>query len=129
MSSTALHLFIQPISNITSIPWPSNTMRLVLKSLPTREWSGHNQLLSGNISSRRVNQIWGNYVLNHQLMLLSAWLTNEVMTSPRIKQDGSRMPIQRKRTREDLLALRNVFHGGVVDAAGLRDSHLQRTTW
>jgi hypothetical protein len=39
------------------------------------------------------------------------------------------MPVQRKRTREDLLALRNVFHGGVVDAAGLRNIHLLRTTW
>jgi hypothetical protein len=39
------------------------------------------------------------------------------------------MPVQRKCTREDLLALWNVFHGGVVDVAGLRDSHLQRTTW
>jgi hypothetical protein len=39
------------------------------------------------------------------------------------------MPVQRKHTREDLLALRNVFHGGVVDAAGLRNSHLLRTTW
>jgi hypothetical protein len=62
-------------------------------------------------------------------MLLSACLTDEVMTSLRIKQDGSRMAIQRKRTCEDLLALRNVFHGGVVYAAGLRDSHLQRTMW
>jgi hypothetical protein len=68
-------------------------------------------------------------VLNHQLMLLSACLTDEAMTSPRIKQDGSRMPVQGKRTREDLLALRNAIHGLVVDVAGLRDSHLWRTTW
>jgi hypothetical protein len=86
-------------------------------------------LLSGNVSSQRANQIGGNYVLNHQLMLLSACLTDEVMTGPRIKQDGSRMPVQRKHTREDVLALRNVFHGGVVDAARLRDSHLLRTMW
>jgi hypothetical protein len=62
-------------------------------------------------------------------MLLTACLTDEVLTSPRIKQDGSRMPVQRKRTREDFLTLRNVFHGGVVDVAGLRDSHLLRTMW
>jgi hypothetical protein len=68
-------------------------------------------------------------VLNHQLMLLSACLTDEVMTSPRIKQDGSRMPVQRKRTCENFLVLRNVFHGGVVDAAGFHDSHLRRTAW
>jgi hypothetical protein len=85
-------------------------------------------LLSGNVSSWRANQIGGNYVFNHQLMLLSACITDEVMTTPRIKQDGSRMPVQRKRTCEDLLALRNVFHGGVVDAAGLRNSHLLGTT-
>jgi hypothetical protein len=86
-------------------------------------------LLCGSVSSQRANQIGGNYVLNHQLMLLSACLTDEAMTSPRIKQDGSRMPVQRKRTREDLLALRNVIHGLVVDAAGLHNSHLRRTTW
>jgi hypothetical protein len=86
-------------------------------------------LLSGNVSSRRANQIGGKYVLNHQLMLLSACLTDEVMTSPRIKQDGSGMHVQRKRTHEDVLTLRNVFHDGVVDAADLRDSHLLRTTW
>jgi hypothetical protein len=68
-------------------------------------------------------------VLNHQLMLLSACLVDEVMTSPRITQNSSRMPIQRKRTCEDLLALMNVFHGGVVDAAGLGNGHLLWTTW
>jgi hypothetical protein len=84
-------------------------------------------LLSGNVSSRRANQIGGNYVLNHQLMLLSACLTDEVMTSPQIKQDGSRMPIQRKHTCEDLLTLRNVLHGGVVDVVGLRGVSLRIT--
>jgi hypothetical protein len=68
-------------------------------------------------------------VLNHQLMLLSAYLADEVMTSPLIKQDSSGMPVQRKRTRESLLTFRNVFHGGVVDATSLRNSHLLRTTW
>jgi hypothetical protein len=62
-------------------------------------------------------------------MLLSACLADEVMTSPRIKQDSSRMPVQRKRTRKDLLALRNVFLGGVVDVVGLHNGHLLRTTW
>jgi hypothetical protein len=38
------------------------------------------------------------------------------------------VPVQRKRTREDLLTLRNIIHGGVVDAAGLRNNHLLRTT-
>jgi hypothetical protein len=62
-------------------------------------------------------------------MLLSICLADEIMTSPRIKQDDSRMPIQRKRTHEYLLALRNVLHSGVVDVAGLCNSHLLGTTW
>jgi hypothetical protein len=45
------------------------------------ESGGHNQLLSGNVSTWRANQVGGNYVLNHQLMLLSAWLANQIMTS------------------------------------------------
>jgi hypothetical protein len=61
-------------------------------------------------------------------MLLSACLDDEVMTNPRIKQDNSRMPVQRKCTREDLLALWNIFHGGVVDASSLDNSHFLRTT-
>jgi hypothetical protein len=68
-------------------------------------------------------------VLNHQLMLLSACHADEVMTSPLIKQDGSRMTVQRKHTCEDLLALRKVSHGSVVDTASLRNSHLLRATW
>jgi hypothetical protein len=39
------------------------------------------------------------------------------------------MPIQRKCTCEDLLALKKVFHGSVVDAVSLRNSHQLRTTW
>jgi hypothetical protein len=62
-------------------------------------------------------------------MLLSVCLVDEIMISPRIKQDDSRMPVQRKCTREYLLALENVFHSGVVDAAGLCNGHLRRTTW
>jgi hypothetical protein len=62
-------------------------------------------------------------------MLMSVCLVDEIMTSPRIKQDDSRMPIQRKCTREYLLALGNVFHSDVVDATGLCNGHLRRTTW
>jgi hypothetical protein len=68
-------------------------------------------------------------VLNHQLMLPSVCLADEIMTSARIKQDDSRMPIQRKYTREYLLTLGNVFHSGVVDAASLCNNHLLWTTW
>jgi hypothetical protein len=39
------------------------------------------------------------------------------------------MPTQRKCTYEDLLSIRNIFHGSVVDATGLRHDHLLRTTW
>jgi hypothetical protein len=62
-------------------------------------------------------------------MLLSVYLADEIMTSPRIKQDDSRMPVQRKCTHVDLLALRNILHGCIVDVASLRNSHLRRTTW
>jgi hypothetical protein len=51
------------------------------------------------------------------------------MTGSRIKQNDSRMSVQRKCTHEDLLALGNILNGSVVDAAGLRNSHLLRTTW
>jgi hypothetical protein len=68
-------------------------------------------------------------VLNHQLMLLSVCLADEIMTSPRINQDDSRMPVHRKRTHEYLLALGNVLHSGVVDTTGLCNRHLRRTTW
>jgi hypothetical protein len=39
------------------------------------------------------------------------------------------MPVQRKRTREDLLALGNILHSSVVDMAGLHHDHLLQTTW
>jgi hypothetical protein len=68
-------------------------------------------------------------MLNDQLMFLGACVTNEIMTSSRIKQDDGRMLIQRKRTHEDLLALGNILHGSVVDAADLHHGHLLRTTW
>jgi hypothetical protein len=68
-------------------------------------------------------------VLDGQLTFLNACLTNEVMSSTRIKQDNNRTSIQRKRTREDLLALRNILHSGVVDAAILYNGHLLRTVW
>jgi hypothetical protein len=35
----------------------------------------------------------------------------------------------KKRTHKDWLALKNVFHSGVVDVTGLGNSHLLRTTW
>jgi hypothetical protein len=67
--------------------------------------------------------------LDGQLTLLNACLTNEVMSSTGIEQDDHRISIQRKHTHEDLLALENIFHGDVVDAAGLCNGHLLGTTW
>jgi hypothetical protein len=68
-------------------------------------------------------------MLDGQLTLLNACLTNEVMSSTRIEQDDHRISIQRKHTREDLLTLGNILHGCIVNTAGLRNSHLLRTTW
>jgi hypothetical protein len=68
-------------------------------------------------------------MLNGQLMFLGACFTDEIMTSFQLKQDDDRMPMQRKRTHEDLLALGNILHGSVFDAVGLRHGHLLRTTW
>jgi hypothetical protein len=62
-------------------------------------------------------------------MFLGACFTDETMTSSRIKQDDDRMPDQRNHTHKDLLTLRNILHGSVVDAAGLRNIHLLQTTW
>jgi hypothetical protein len=39
------------------------------------------------------------------------------------------MSVQRKCTREDLLALGNILHSGVVDATNLCNGHLLWTTW
>jgi hypothetical protein len=69
------------------------------------------------------------HILNGRLMFLGACFADEIMTSSRIKQDDSRMSVQRKRTHEDLLTLGNVLHCGVVDVAGLRNGHLLWTTW
>jgi hypothetical protein len=68
-------------------------------------------------------------VLDGQLTFLNACLTNEVMSSTGIKQGGNRTSIQRKHTCEDLLALENVHHGGVVDVTGLHNGHLLWTAW
>jgi hypothetical protein len=62
-------------------------------------------------------------------MFLGACFTDEIMTSSQIKQDDNRMSIQKKYTREDLLTLRNILHGSVVDAVGLHHDYLLRTTW
>jgi hypothetical protein len=62
-------------------------------------------------------------------MFLGACFTDEVMNNSEIKQNDSRMSVLGKRTHEDLLTLRNILHGSVVDVAGLRNSHLLRTTW
>jgi hypothetical protein len=68
-------------------------------------------------------------VLNAQLISLSACLADEIMGSTGIKQNDSRVSIQKKCTHEDLLALGNVLHGSVVDTTGLCNGHLLQTIW
>jgi hypothetical protein len=62
-------------------------------------------------------------------MLLSTSSTEKVMSGIRIKQDDNGVSVQGEHISEDLLALRDIFQGGVVDAFDLRNSHLLRTTW
>jgi hypothetical protein len=64
-----------------------------------------------------------------QLTFLNACLTNEVMSSTGIEQDDHMISIKKKHTHEDLLALGNIFHGCIVDAASLCNNHLLWTTW
>jgi hypothetical protein len=66
--------------------------------------------------------------MDAQLTSLSACLGDEIMGSTRIKQNDSRISIYRKRTCEDLLTLRNIFHDGVVDMTSLGNGHLLWTT-
>jgi hypothetical protein len=68
-------------------------------------------------------------MLNIQFMLLSASSTDEVMSGTEIKQNDNGVSVQGEHTTEDMLALRNIFHGRIVDAAGHCNDHLLRTTW
>jgi hypothetical protein len=54
-----------------------------------------------------------------QPTVLGACLTNEVMSGAWIKKKDNGVSVQEKHTSGDLLALRNIFHGIVVDATGL----------
>jgi hypothetical protein len=89
----------------------------------------HNPLSSEDFPSGGANHVGCRHILNGHLVFLSARSTDEIMTGSRIKQNDRRMFVQRKYTREDLLALENILHGSVVDATGLRNSHLLRTMW
>jgi hypothetical protein len=60
---------------------------------------------------------------------LGACLTDEVVGGTKIKKDDNGVSVQGGHTSKDLLALRNIFQGSVVDATDLRNSHLLRTTW
>jgi hypothetical protein len=62
-------------------------------------------------------------MLNTQVMLLSASSTDKVMSGTRIKQNDNGTSVQGEHTNGDLLALRNILHGGVVDAASLGNNH------
>jgi hypothetical protein len=64
-----------------------------------------------------------------QPMTLGTCLTDEVVSGTRIKKNDNGVPVQGEHTSEDLLALRNIFQGSVVDAASLHNSHFLRTMW
>jgi hypothetical protein len=68
-------------------------------------------------------------MLNIQLMLLSASSTYEIMSGTGIKHNDNGASVQGEHTSEDLLTLRNILQGGVVDAASLGNGHLLGTTW
>jgi hypothetical protein len=88
----------------------------------------HNHLSSEDFPSRGANHIGCRHILHGYLGFLGACSADEIMIGSQIKQNDSRVPIQRKHTREDLLTLGNILHGGVVDVAGLSNNHLLRTT-
>jgi hypothetical protein len=60
---------------------------------------------------------------------LGACLTDEVVSGIRIKKNDNGVSVQGEHTSEDLLALRNIFQGRVVDVAGHGNGHFLRTTW
>jgi hypothetical protein len=60
---------------------------------------------------------------------LGACLTDEVVSGIGIKKNDNGVSVQGEHTSKDLLALKNIFQGSVVDAVGLCNSHLLRTTW
>jgi hypothetical protein len=64
-----------------------------------------------------------------QPTVLGACLTNEIMSGAGIKKNHNGVSIQGEHTSEDLLALGNIFHGRIDDAAGLCNGHLLQSTW
>jgi hypothetical protein len=64
-----------------------------------------------------------------QPKFLGACLTNKIMSGTKIKNNNNGVSVQEEHTSEDLLTLGNIFHGGVVDAAGLCNDHLLWTMW
>jgi hypothetical protein len=67
-------------------------------------------------------------MLNTQVMLLSARSTDKVMSGTGIKQNDNGAFAQGEHTDEYLLTLGNILQGGVVDTAGLGNSHFLGTT-
>jgi hypothetical protein len=60
---------------------------------------------------------------------LGAGLTNEILSGTGTKKNGNGVSLQGEHTGEDLLTLKNIFHGCIVDVAGLCNCHLLWTTW
>jgi hypothetical protein len=51
------------------------------------------------------------------------------MSGTGIKRNDNGVSIQGEHTSENRLTLGDIFHGCIVDAAGLCNNHLLRTTW
>jgi hypothetical protein len=64
-----------------------------------------------------------------QPTVLGACLTNKIMSGIGIKKNDNVVSVQGEHTSEDLLALRDILHGSVVDTTGLCNGHLLWTTW
>jgi hypothetical protein len=76
-------------------------------------------LLGENISSWSPNHIWCVDALNCQLVRLSVCLADEIMGYTGIEENDDMVTVERESTHEDMSALGNILHGGVVHSTGL----------
>jgi hypothetical protein len=83
-------------------------------------------LLGEHVSSWSMNHIWCAKALNCQLVLLGVSLANKLMSCTRIKKDDDRVAVERECTREDMFALGNILHGGVVHSVSLDSNSFPR---
>jgi hypothetical protein len=59
-------------------------------------------------------------------MFLSVYLADEIMGCTRIKENDNWVTIEGECTCEDMSALRNILHGGVVHSASLGSNNSRR---